>query len=223
MERDDIKLSPTALNLFTECERCFWLKYSRGEDRPSTPFPSLPSGMDREIKAYFDRHRERNRVPPELESSAIDAVPYPGGEFLEKCREWRSDPVYERDGAVLRGGVDDLLNTRGGKIVVMDYKTRGREPKRDEGVPSYYERQVNLYNLIMESNGHPTADFGLILYYYPEEVTGNGAISFHTEFREVELDLHHARNVFEDAVRTLQGGEPEPGDGCEFCAWRGKT
>ncbi|MDY6769340.1 MAG: PD-(D/E)XK nuclease family protein [Candidatus Nanohaloarchaea archaeon] len=220
MDRDDIALSPTSINLFIECERCFWLKERQGRDRPSFPFPSLPGGMDREIKNHFDRFRAKGEVPPELTEADIDAVPYPGGEFLENCRDWRKRPRYRNDGAVLRGAVDDLLNTRGGDIVVMDYKTRGYPPKEDAGVPHYYERQVNLYNLILRSNGYDTADFGLVLYYYPDRVAENGDVVFHTEFREVPVDLGAAKRTFEEAVATLQQGEPDPADDCEFCEWQ---
>lgn len=219
MDRSDVELSPTAINLFIECRRCFWLKYHEGRKRPSGPFPSLPNGMDREIKNHFDRYRQKGEVPPELEQSDIPAVPYPQGEFLQSCRDWKRPPRYEKDGAVLRGAVDDLLNTRGGDIVVMDYKTRGYPPKEDTGVPHYYERQVNLYNLILASNGYSTADFGLILYYYPDRLLEDGEMLFHNEFRKVEIDLGPARETFGEAVETLQGGEPEPGKDCDFCQW----
>ncbi len=219
MDRSDIALSPSAINMFIECERCFWLKYRQGRDRPSFPFPSLPGGMDREIKNHFDRHREQGTLPPELEEADIEAVPYPGGEFLENCRDWRKPPRMEEDGAVLRGAVDDLLNTRSGDIIVMDYKTRGYPPKEDSGAPHYYERQINLYNLMLRSNGYQTADFGLVLYYYPDRLLENGDVVFHNELRRVPVDLRKARSTFENAVDTLQGGEPRPGDDCDFCAW----
>ncbi|MDY6762036.1 MAG: PD-(D/E)XK nuclease family protein [Candidatus Nanohaloarchaea archaeon] len=221
MDRNDIALSPTALNMYVECERCFWLKYRQGEDRPDFPFPSLPSGMDEAIKAHFDRFREKGTVPPELAEADIDAVPYPQSDFLQNCRDWKKPPRHEHDGAVLRGGVDDLLNTRGGDIIVMDYKTRGYPPKEENGVPHYYERQVNLYNLMLRSNGYSTADFGLVLYYYPDQVAENGDVRFHTEFRRVPLDLDGARQIFEAGVETLQNPEPGPADDCEFCELRG--
>ena len=60
----EIRFSPTALNLLLECPRCFWLKYCRGIIRPKGLVPSLCSGMDREIKEYFDKFR--GALPPEL-------------------------------------------------------------------------------------------------------------------------------------------------------------
>jgi len=56
-----IKLSPSKLNLFLECSLCFWLN-EQGIHRPSGPFPSLPGGMDRKLKIYFDRYRTEGKL-----------------------------------------------------------------------------------------------------------------------------------------------------------------
>ncbi len=215
----DIRLSPRKLNLFMECERCFWLKENHNMKRPSGPFPSLPSGMDSIIKDHFDRYRDAGKVPPELAAADIDAVPHPDTELLEGARNWRTDPRYTdpETGAVVAGAVDDLLLTPDDEVIVLDYKTRGYPPK--EGVPGYYERQVNLYNLILRQNGHATADHGLLLYYYPDEVAEDGSVVFHTEFREVPVDLGAAQDLVRDAVATLDGPQPPIDPDCEFCRW----
>ncbi|MFB6077266.1 MAG: PD-(D/E)XK nuclease family protein [Candidatus Nanohaloarchaea archaeon] len=215
----DIRLSPSKINLFMECERCFWLKEKRDVRRPSGPFPSLPSGMDEIIKQHFDRFRGDGEVPPELAAADIDARPHPDEELLAKARKWQVEPWYEdpETGVLVKGAVDDLLVDDDGDIVVLDYKTRGYPPK-DE-VPGYYARQVNLYNLILRQNGHDTADHGLLLYYYPERVQDDGDVVFETEFHEVTVDLAAAQDLVRDAVGTLHGPEPEPSDDCDFCRY----
>ena len=60
------RLSPSALNLFKECPRCFWLTHHKVWKRPSGIFPSLPSGMDRILKVHFDKFRDGGRLPPEI-------------------------------------------------------------------------------------------------------------------------------------------------------------
>lgn len=215
------KLSPSRLNLFFECERCFWLKVNEGVERPSGPFPSLPSGMDQKIKEHFDRFRRKNETPPELEEVDIDAEPLDDKDFLEKARSWQTEPKWRdpETGALLRGGVDDLLRSKTGKIIVMDYKTRGYPPKGKNGAPHYYERQVNLYNLIMRENGYETEEFGLILYYYPDRVNGNGDFVFHRELRKVDVDIPGAKQLVRDAVETLEGEKPTHSDRCDYCDW----
>ena len=212
------KLSPSRMNLFFECERCFWLRVNDKVKRPSGPFPSLPSGVDKKVKKHFDRFRKRDGSPPELEERDLEL--FQDQEFLEKARSWRTEPKWQdpETGALLRGGVDDLL-VDGEDIVVLDYKTRGYPPKGENGAPGYYERQVNLYNLILRENGYETADYGLILYFYPDKVNEEGDFVFHTELREVEVNMEKAREMVRDAVETLDGSIPPHDKNCDFCDW----
>jgi hypothetical protein len=63
-------ISATSLGLLEDCPRCFWLQFNRGVKRPAGIFPSLPSGMDRILKAHFDRFRDAGTLPPELSRTA---------------------------------------------------------------------------------------------------------------------------------------------------------
>jgi len=111
------------------------------------------------------------------------------------------------------------LKDEKGRIVVLDYKTRGYPPKGENGAPHYYERQVNLYNLILRENGYETANYGLILYFYPDKFTEDGDFVFETELREVEVNINKARKMVRNAVETLEGEIPEHDPECEFCGW----
>lgn len=212
------ELSPSRLGLFDECPRCFWLSVRKGLRRPSGPFPSLPAGMDREIKAHFDRHRARSQLPPELDGR-VDERLLADQSFLQGVRDWRRAPrlVDEPLGVVLQGAMDDLLQTTDGRLVVLDYKTRGYPPKGD-GAPDYYRRQLNCYNLLLRETGHPTADHAYLLYYHPDRVNG-GDVTFHTDVVAVPVDVGAARTLLERAVVVLDSGVPEATDDCEFCEW----
>ena len=60
------RLSPSAMNVYRDCPRCFWLTKVKSVSRPRGIFPSLPSGMDRGIKGYFDGFRANHSMPPEI-------------------------------------------------------------------------------------------------------------------------------------------------------------
>lgn len=216
-----VHLSASRLNLFAECGRCFWLRVNEGVDRPTGPFPSLPAGMDRAIEAHFDRHRAAGELPPALRGEVTGRLE-PDERFLANCREWRREPCYvdETRDVVVRGGLDDLLRTEDGSLVVLDYKTRGYPPRRATGAPAYYVRQVNCYNLILRSNGHPTADYGLLLYYYPDGVTDDGTFRFHTAVRRVAVDVDRVREQIHRAVEILRGPIPDHDVECAFCRWK---
>jgi RecB family exonuclease len=175
--------------------------------------------MDDIIKNHSDKFREKGRQPPELRESEVDATPINDTELLEDAREWRNQPKYHNkdNDVLLRGGVDDLLRTRDNSIIVLDYKTRGYPPK-DE-VPDYYARQVNLYNLILRKNGFTTADHGLLLYYYPDQVQETGEVLFKNELKQVPVDIEAAQQLLRDAADTLKSPIPDHNPDCDFCDW----
>lgn len=215
-----VSLSPSRLNRFAECPRCFWLQVNEGVERPSGPFPSLPGGMDRAIREHFDRYRGEGGLPPEVDGE-LEAQLETDRSLLERCRTWQADPSYvdEDLAVVVRGALDDLLRTPEGALVVLDYKTRGYPPAADSGVPEYYARQVNCYALILCAAGHRTADHSLLLYYYPDGVTDDGSFRFRTELRRVPVDVEVVRSEVQRAVETLRGPIPDHQPGCAFCAW----
>ncbi|MFB6143917.1 MAG: PD-(D/E)XK nuclease family protein [Candidatus Nanohaloarchaea archaeon] len=219
------KLSPSRMNLFFECKRCFHLRVNKKIKRPSGPFPSLPGGVDDAVKQHFDSFREKGDVPPEIEESDRNLTLFEDQDFLENARSWRTEPKWRdpETGALLRGGVDDLLRNEDGEIVVLDYKTRGYPPKEENGAPDYYARQVNLYNLILRENGYRTADYGLILYFYPDGFKQSGEFVFETEVRKVDVDIAEAKQMVRDAVEALEDGIPEHDDDCDYSDWRPQT
>lgn len=214
-----VELSPSRINLYAECGRCFWLHVNEGVRRPSGPFPSLPGGMDSVIKQHFDRYRGGDELPPELVGE-VDCRLVGDMDFVERCRDWRREPRYTdpETGAVLRGGIDDLLETPDGSLVVLDYKTRGYPP--GDAVPGYYGRQVGLYNLLLRENGYSTADHGYLLYYYPGRVEGSGEFRFETEVHRVGVDVGGLRELFRSAVDVARGSMPRPAEDCDFCRYR---
>jgi len=98
-------LSPARLNLLCDCERCFWVRMQRGESRPKGAFPSVVSGVEREVRALFDRHREVGTLPPALRTARLDATLVDDESFLTACRAWQREPtVTDSDTAPGRAG-----------------------------------------------------------------------------------------------------------------------
>ena len=60
------KLSPSSVGFLRECPRCLWLYANDNISRPFGVFPSLPSGMDRVLKVYFDKYRVNGELPREI-------------------------------------------------------------------------------------------------------------------------------------------------------------
>ena len=116
-----IKLSPSSINLMLECPRCFWLSLVKGIKRPDTPFPSLPSGMDKILKEHFNKFMEKGQLPPELSGNGDckDMRLFNNHELLAIWRSNFKGIVWkDKDGNILKGAVDNIL-MKGKKLFVQ--------------------------------------------------------------------------------------------------------
>lgn len=212
------KLSPHSLNLFSECQRCFYNDIKEGKRRPSGPFPSLPSGMDSIIKKHFDEYRKTNRLPPELcglqDINLKGVTLFADEKLVDEWRHQRHGLVWKDEkGNTLHGALDEVLE-RDDKLIVLDYKTRGF-PLRE--VPTYYTLQLETYNLLLRKNGHQTEDYAFLLFYYPEVMEANGVVIFNTQLVKIKTNADNARKTFTAALTLLNGTKPEKNEKCGFC------
>ena len=215
-----VTLSPSALSLFKDCSRCFWLEKVKGIKRPRGIFPSLPGGMDRVIKTYFDTVRAQGTLPPELRIDAFKGIQLFGDQAqLEDWRAWRTGLQYHdpEDGAVLSGMLDDLL-VKDGAYIPFDYKTKG-SPANEEDATKYYQTQLDCYALMLEGNGLKTAGYGFLLYYSPKAVGEHGKVSFEIQPIRIETDIKRAKDLFRKALSALTGAAPKASTKCEYCGW----
>ena len=209
------KLSPSSLNLMLECPRCFWLQLVKKEKRPDTPFPSLPSGMDKVLKEHFDRFMEKRELPPELREQECANDGCKLFNDKEKLKIWRSnfkgiEIIDKRSNILLHGAVDNILK-KGKKLIVLDYKTRGFPVKED--THEHYINQMDIYNFLLRENGYETEDYTYLLFYYPNRVTETGEVIFDTKL--IKMKVGDGEKVFKKAVNVINGKEPK--EKCEWC------
>ena len=212
------KLSPSTLNLLEDCPKCFWLQIVKKIPRPSGAFPSLPSGVDKILKEHFDSFMKKGKLPPELKHTNG----YKLFDNEELLKIWRSnfkgiEHLDDKSGILLRGAVDNIL-VKGKKLVVLDYKTRGFPLKEDTA--HHYQDQLNVYNFLLRKNGYQTEDYAYLLFYMPEKVIKTGEFVFNTELVKMDTHIGHAENLFNKAVKVLNGKEPKASDNCKFCEWK---
>jgi len=211
------KLSPSSLSLLKDCPRCFWLRFNKNIKRPDSIFPSLPSGMDKILKTHFDSFMEVNKLPPELnECKGLKLF-----KDKELLKEWRSNfkglQYTDKDGNLFRGAVDNIL-TKGNKLIVLDYKTRGYPLKED--THKHYQDQLDIYNFLLRKNNYETEDYSFLLFYHPKEVNQNGDIIFNTDLIKIDISIKNAENIISNALKTLKNTIPNPSKKCGFCRWK---
>ena len=211
------KLSPSSLSLLKECERCFWLHFNKEIKRPSTIFPSLPSGMDRILKAHFDSFRDKGLLPPELKDLNGKVKLF---DDIELLKAWRNNlkgiQWADKQGNIFRGAVDNLLQ-KGKKLIVLDYKTRGYPLKDDTA--EHYKDQLDIYNLLLRKNGYKTEDYAYLLFYHPSNINEKGDVIFHTDLVKMNIKIKNAEAIFSKAIKVLENEMPKPNEECGFCTW----
>jgi hypothetical protein len=212
------KLSPSALNLMKECPRCFWLAQHKVWKRPAGIFPSLPSGMDRVLKAHFDKFRDKGQMPPELCEQQFCAN-MKLFDDKEKLKVWQNNfkgvSWTDKEGNELRGAVDNLL-VIGKKLIVLDYKTRGYALKEDTA--EHYRLQQNIYNFLLRKNDYQTEDYFFLLFYVPKEVMATGEVIFNTELVKMKVDVKMAETTWKKAIKLLNSDCPSKS--CGWCEGR---
>jgi PD-(D/E)XK nuclease superfamily len=229
---DIVRFSNSTLGTFEDCPRCFWLEQRHGIKHPRGPFPSLPGGVDRVLKDYFDKHMSAGTLPPEM-AELEGASPFGNRHQMNEWRNWRNliIDIPDENGEViaqLSGALDELIVWPDGLHSPYDYKTRGAPPV--EGASEdYYGTQLDIYHLLVERgcdlkcNGD-----GYLGYYWPQDVTGHGDFKFTTGLVKLETNPDRAIKLVRDAVKCMESDElpdvsmalDKKGNtvvSCEFC------
>ena len=139
---------------------------------------------------------------------------------------WRSNfkgiqYTDKASGILLRGAVDNIL-VRNGKLIVLDYKTRGYPLKED--THEHYQAQMDLYNFLLRKNGYDTEDYASLLFYYPNGVQETGEVVFDTHLKKIPTSAENGEKVFLKAIKALESiKEPESGEECDYCKYRKRS
>jgi hypothetical protein len=204
------QLSASTLKLFQECPRCFWLHVNRKIERPRGPFPSLPSGMDRVLKGYFDQYRGQSCLPP-LIAGKLEGLlsPHPLTLGFNDAGT----------GSRLWGKLDDCMVLPDGRLAPIDHKTRASSPDDLSYTQTYYQFQMDVYTLLLERNGHRTSRTAHVLYYFPIDGTLHEGFPFGLTVHTVATDPDKAYRIFVEGARCLAGPLPARVEACAYCRW----
>lgn len=215
-----MQLSPSKLSVLRDCQRCFWLANNEKINRPRGIFPSLPGGIDRKLKVYYDSSRPQ--LPKEIEHLEGQKL-FGDVEKLNKWRNWRSGLTCVVEGVKLIGALDDALINENKEISPLDYKTKGSEPK-DNG-SQYYQTQLDCYDLMLRMNGYKTTGYAYLVYYWPEKAGASGLLPGMQLFRfgvkcfQLNSSEKSAVEIIIKAKKILEGKIPEASENCEYCKY----
>ncbi|HVO28967.1 MAG TPA: PD-(D/E)XK nuclease family protein [Candidatus Paceibacterota bacterium] len=217
-----VKLSRSKLELFTECQRCFWLDVKQGVKRPpGFPF-TINNAIDALLKAEFDVHRAKGTRHAAMKKFKIDAVPF----AHENLDRWRHNFTgvqfgHEATGFLVYGAVDDLWVNPAGELIVVDYKATGAEHK----IHDSYRRQMEIYQWLLRRNGFAVSATGYFLFAQVNKGRGFGngeaALSFDLFIEPLVGDDSWVEHAITGAKRAYdKAAAPEAAPACEYCHYR---
>lgn len=221
--------SRTAVDLFCECPRCFYLLHKKGLRRPAGyPF-TLNAAVDKLAKVEFDGYRERQVPHPIMEG--LDMVPLQHAE-LENWRNNKIGIACEYEGYRFYGAVDDVWKDSIDPELwhVVDYKaTAKKDPviSLDASAAHHqsYQRQVSFYTWLFAQNNYPVSE---ISYFY--YVTGDNTLDcfedtlhFRTHLIAYNCDLNWIEPTLDSLIACYEEENiPNSKEGCSFCMYVSK-
>jgi len=207
-------LSHSALEELHRCPRCFWLSHKEGIRQPEGIQSRLANRFDIILKKYFDSYRVKGKLPPLVDGKIKGRLQNP---FRERYY-FRFDDDYG-----FYGKLDECLIDDEGNHIPVDFKTASSDPREKETL-SAYQNQIDEYLFLMEENGKKVANFGYLIYFFPEmsiELTNGFPMVIHIV--KIERKVKDIKKRIEAAVKILQGPIPQSSPECVFCNWFGKV
>lgn len=215
------KVSPSGVSYLMECPRCLWLHFNEEKKRPRGAYPSLPDGMDNVFKKYFDEYRRKGEFPPEIEGKVEGKL----FDDVVKLNRWREfnfgrggiQAQFPEFRMALSGAIDDLVISPDGKYVPFDFKTRGYPTKED--THEHYRSQLDLYSLLFQKNNMEPAQYGYLLFFWPQQY-GLGMAQFKSELIRMDVSPSRGYSVLEKVYNILNQPIPNSHQSCEYCIYR---
>lgn len=223
MKNEDrtIKVSPSGISYLLECPRCLWLHVNEDLKRPRGVYPSLPDGMDNIFKKYFDEYRVRGGLPPEVEGR-VEGRLFDDARQLHAWREFNFGrggirAEFPELNMRVSGAIDELLVAPNGKFIPFDFKTRGYPTKED--THEHYRHQLDLYALLFQKNGFEPAEYGYLLFFWPESYN-LGMANFKTNLVKMDVSPSRGMSILEKVYKIVTGPIPSAHENCEYCTYR---
>lgn len=208
MKKKKTWLSHTGLELMKRCPRCFWLRYKYKLYQPQGIVSRLANRFDMVMKNYFDQYRNTDQLPPIINKNIKGRLQNP---FNEKYF------VHINDSYGIYGLLDECIINEENQYVPVDFKTSSSDP-RNKPILDAYQSQINNYLYLMKSNHIKIADYGYLIFIYPDiaEKLKNG-FPIITHIVKVNGNPDKAKEFINQAIDLLENNIPPSNPDCEYC------
>ncbi|MEK7580150.1 MAG: PD-(D/E)XK nuclease family protein [Patescibacteria group bacterium] len=222
--KEPFRLSRSKIDLFIECQRCFYLDRRLGVSRPpGFPF-ALNSAVDTLLKKEFDIHRAKKTAHPLMETYDVKALPF----AHEKMDLWRDalrggiQYCHPPTNFLVTGGIDDIWINKQEELIIVDYKATAKntEINLDAEWQESYKRQVEVYQWLFRKNGFKVSK--TTYFVYCNGRTDRKAFDGKLEF-EIKLipyvgdDSWIEETLFKARECLIKNEPPISAPGCDYC------
>lgn len=224
-------ISRSKIDLFLECQQCFYLDRKLGISRPDMAKFSLNLAVDQLFKNEFDIFREQKKPHQLMQKYGIEAVPF----WHPNLHVWRDD-INKKVGASFLhpktnlnvcGIIDDIWqNTKTGELHIVDYKSTSTsgEVSLDGEYKEGYKRQMAIYQWIFKQLGFNISSVGYFVYangIKNEGKTFNDKLEFKTSIISYMADDSWVEPTIFKIKECLDSDKiPPSNENCQHCSYR---
>lgn len=226
--KERFRVSRSKIDLFIECQRCFFLDVRHGLPRTSLPSFSLNNAVDLLLKKDFDKHREKGTWHPTLKQLDLKLKPFAHKEMDAWRDALRAGVQYDLPDTTLtiRGGVDDIWVDKDGLLYVVDYKATAKADDSDVNIEGFwqqaYKRQVEVYQWLLRKNGFEVSNTAYFYYVNGklDEEGFAGSLKFTVKVIPYEGNDSWVDEIVYKLYECLQSSTvPESSEDCEHCGY----
>jgi hypothetical protein len=172
----------------------------------------IGSKYDPLLKNYFDKHRENNKIPEEIEKHQLSLFP-----DFETLKIWRGKGIeyfHQKHNVIYYGKIDDLL-TKDEYLIPFDFKTT---ISKNFQIYEDYKRQLEIYGYLLKKNNYSVLDLG-VLYVVKIDINENFEKIEERDIVKIEnLNYEIYDEILENLIEIYNSEkEPDPNPNCEFC------
>lgn len=228
-QKEPYKLSRSKLEMFSQCQRCFWLDNRLKISRPSSPPFKINSLIDELYKREFDELRKKGEAHPIMIKHKLKAVPFAHPDL----DNWRNtfvgiQSLHHPTNLIIYGAVDDVWINDQDELIVVDYKATAKngEVNLDADWQKSYKRQLEIYQWLFKQNGFKVSSVGYFVYTNADHAKKSfeDSLDFKTKLISHEGSTDWVEDLILAAKECLEGDIPNVGKSimggeCEYCAY----
>lgn len=231
-QTEPFRLSRSKIDLFLNCQKCFYLDRRLGiAQPPSFPF-TLNTAVDTLLKKEFDIHRASQTAHPFIAKYGLDnVVPYQNP-LMDEWRNALSGGIcylHPPTNFYVTGGIDDVWqNTKTDELIIVDYKATSKvsEVSIDADWQIGYKRQIEVYQWLFRQNGFKVSDIGYFVYCngITDKMAFDGKLEFDVKVIPYKGDPSWIEQTLFDIKVCLESQTlPQPNFNCAYCNYRKAT